>query len=306
MTRVLLTGGTGFIGRHCIDPLLARGYEVHAVSSRPSTVDGGEVTWHRTDLLNGAESRELVAAVQPTHLLHLAWYLEPGKFNHSIENVRWLRASLELLEAFSAAGGERAVLAGTCAEYDWSYGYCSETVTPLVPTTAFGRCKHALHQAFESLIATTDLSGAWGRVFFVYGPHEDPSRLVSSLTSVLLAGQKAPCSHGEQIRDYMHVADVGDAFAALLDSQVAGPVNLASGRPIPIKQVIAGIASRTGGADLVQWGAVATPRDDPPLIAADVRRLTNEVGWRPTHDLDSGLEQTVSWWRDHLAPKENP
>ncbi len=302
MTRVLLTGATGLIGRHCIEPLLTRGFEVHCISSRAELevgelAGGVQVRWHRADLLNPGDVQELVSAVQPSHLLHMAWYLEPGTFNHSIENVRWLQASLGLVDAFFQGDGERAVLAGACAEYDWRFGFCSEAVTPLAPATAYGRCKHALHLAFESMASSTELSGAWGRVFFVYGPHEHRSRLVSSLTTALLSGSPARCSHGEQIREYLHVADAGE---------VTGAVNIASGRPVPVGPVIAGIADRTGGADLIEWGAVPTPPDDTPLIAGDVRLLSDEVGWRPQHDLDTGLDQTVSWRKRHMATEEHP
>src|SRR3954452_23524389 len=137
--RVLVTGATGFIGHHLPELLSSRGFEVATVSRA-----GG------VDLLEPGAPERVVAEVQPTHLLHLAWYAEPGKYWTSPENVRWVEASLALLRAFAAGGGRRAVLAGTCAEYDWAHGFCSEGVTPLAPWTLYGPSKHALREMAES------------------------------------------------------------------------------------------------------------------------------------------------------------
>ena len=90
MRKILLTGASGFIGRHCIEPLIARGYDVHAVSSRPAPRDAGGATWHHADLLQPNDARALLSEIAPTHLLHLAWYVVPGKLISSPENFTWV------------------------------------------------------------------------------------------------------------------------------------------------------------------------------------------------------------------------
>src|SRR5712692_3556187 len=138
MTRILLTGASGFLGRHCLQQLAERGHEVHAISSKALRANqqlAPQVQWHRADLLDTAQTASLLSAVKPSHLLHLAWYTVPGKYWTSIENFNWVQASLNLLQLFAEHGGERVVMAGTCAEYDWTNGWCSEETTPLRPTT---------------------------------------------------------------------------------------------------------------------------------------------------------------------------
>lgn len=301
MKRVLLTGATGFIGRHCLPSLVARGYEVHAVSSKAQRENAPDVHWHQADLLDSTQIAELVTRVQPSHLLHLAWFAVPGKYWTSPENLRWVQASLDLLQAFASCGGQRVVSAGTCAEYDWEYGYCSEEVTPLAPSTLYGVCKHSLQIMLDAFAKQTGLSAAWGRIFFLYGPHEYPNRLVASVIRSLLQGEPARCSHGNQIRDFLYVQDTAEAFVALLESETTGPVNIASGRPITLKEVVFQIAEKLDRQGLVHLNAVPAPAGEPRLLVADVNRLTSEVGWSPKYDLRAGLESTIEWWQQNAA-----
>lgn len=298
MKRVLLTGASGFVGRHAGALLAACGCEVHAVSSRSDNIDSESMRWHRADLLDASDTAELLAAVRPSHLLHLAWYVVPGRFWHAQENYRWLEASMALLRHFREQGGERAVMAGSCAEYDWDYGYCSEAVTPCRPATPYGVCKLALAETLRSFSAETGLSSAWGRIFFLYGPQEHASRLLAYVIDALLRGETARCSHGRQIRDFLHVEDVASAFVALLESPVQGAVNIASGIPLTLRALVLTAADRLGAADRVEFGARPAAEDEPPLLVADVRRLTEEVAWRPRYDLASGIAQTVRHWQE--------
>jgi nucleoside-diphosphate-sugar epimerase len=239
----------------------------------------------------------LIAEVRPNYLLHLAWDVEPGKYLSSVENLRWTEASLTLLRAFAEQGGRRAVMAGTCAEYDSRFGYCVEDLTPVSPVTLYGACKNALREVGQRFAAETGVSALWVRLFYIYGPDEAPGRLVPSIIAGLMQKTAVPCTRGDQIRDYLHVQDAAEALAALVDCQLEGVVNLASGQPIAIREVIRYLAHIIGGEELLQWGAVQVSPHDPLLLVADVKRLTRATGWRPCMGLETGLRMTVDWWR---------
>ncbi len=300
MHRVLVTGAAGFIGGHCLSALASRAAEVHAVSSREPVGPGGEVRWHRADLLDSESVAGLIEEVRPSHLLHLAWFSGHRAIYQSPENNRWVQPSLELVREFRACGGERAVVSGSCAEYDWSEGSCSERRTPLRPQTTYGAAKVALFRAFEELLERTGLGGAWARIFFVYGPGEPEGRLLASAIRSLLAGEPALCTHGEQRRDYLYAGDVADALIALLGSEVTGAVNVGSGEAPPIKELVLAAARKLGREDLVRLGALAAPEGEAPKVQAEIGRLVGEVGWHPRYGLDRGLDRTIDYWRSQL------
>lgn len=301
MKRVLVTGAGGFIGRHTL-PMLARlGFEIHAVTSRTPPPALPADHWHALDLLDAGGVERLVREVRPTHLLHLAWDVRPRLFWESLDNLRWVQAGLGLLRVFQTSGGRRVVAAGTCAEYDWRYERCSEESTPKAPGTLYGTSKHALQLLQAAACARTGVSGAWGRIFFPYGPHEHPDRLIPSVVRALLAGHEALVSHGKQVRDLLYVQDVADAFACLLDSDLQGPVNIGSGASVTLREVVERIAERLGRRDLVRFGAVEPALHDPPVLLAETRRLREELGYTPACSLDEGLDRTIAWWRSQMA-----
>jgi nucleoside-diphosphate-sugar epimerase len=300
MKKVLITGATGFIGRHCLSKLLSRDYDVHAVTSKVPEEGSDSIHWHRIDLLDKDNCSNLIAKIKPSHLLHLAWYMLPGKCWNSPENFRWLHTSVGMLQSFAEHGGKRVVMAGTCAEYDWNYGSCSENTTPLKPSTIYGASKHSLQMILDVFSRLSGVSSAWGRVFFLYGLYEHPDRLVSSVIVSLLQGKPALCSHGNQVRDYLYTEDAADAFISLLDSEVKGGVNIASGYPVALKDIVYNIGHKLHKTDLIRLGAISPPEDEPRILIADVKRLADEVGWSPKYSLDQGLNNAIEWWQNTL------
>jgi nucleoside-diphosphate-sugar epimerase len=303
--KVILTGAAGYIGQFAIASLLKKNYEVHAISSRPVKFPASDanaaLTWHQADLLKPDEIKSLIENIQPTHLLHFAWYVEHGKFWDAEENTAWLSASIALANEFFAGGGARMVAAGTCAEYDWNaHSPFSEYSTPLRPRTRYGKAKKDLSELIEILASDLGRSFASGRIFFPFGGNESPNRLIPSVIRALLRGEPAKTTHGEQIRDLMYVEDVAEAFAALLESDVSGAVNIASGNGVKIKQVVETLGEITGKTELLEIGALPASPDEPESIVADVARLQNEVRFEGQTPLREALIKAVNWWKCHL------
>ena len=301
--RVLVTGASGFVGSHVLQPLAARGFEVHALSRRGSPPDLHlpGVHWHAADILDPIARGGVLRDVAPSHLVHAAWSLEPGRYAQAPENLDWVAASIDLARRFEAGGGGRLLTIGSCFEYEHGRQSVLDERSPLRPATVYGAAKLALQLATDALADATGLSVAWARLFYLYGPREDRRRLVGDIASALLEGREVATGEGRIRRDYMFVADAGDALAALLDSEVSGPVNVATGSAPPVRELVELVAAAIGRPELVRYGARAAAPDEPPEIRADVTRLREEVGWFGITPREIGVARTVDWWRAQLV-----
>jgi nucleoside-diphosphate-sugar epimerase len=198
------------------------------------------------------------------------------------------------------------MMAGSCAEYDWSrVGVCDENSSPLADESVaavsrYAECKLALQRSLAEVGVRDNLSTAWGRVFFQFGPYEHPDRLVPSVIRNLLLNREAACSHGKQVRGFLHVADVGAAFAAVLDGELEGPVNIGSDERTSVAQLVERIAVQIGRPDLLRMGARSAPEGEPSLLVPQVHRLRDEAHWRPRFTLDEAVSETIAWWRGRI------
>ena len=303
--KVLLTGATGFIGSHVARLLARKGHEVHAVVR-----DSGDM-WRiadiaprlhlmRCDLLDDEAVGDHLDRIRPEMCLHLAWYAEPGAYLRSNANLEMLIASVRLASRLAVLGCRRFVGVGSCFEYDLSYGYLSEA-TPSKPDTLYAASKAALWTLLEQLARTTDMEAAWPRLFYLYGPFEDQRRLVPSVVCSLLLGQEAKATEGAQIRDYLHVEDAASAIWAVAQSRLSGPVNIGSGEPVTVRNIVTTIGEVAGRPELIKLGALPYRDSEPMFVCSNNRLLMENTSWVPRYRLDDGLRDTVEWWRSRGA-----
>jgi nucleoside-diphosphate-sugar epimerase len=288
--RLLVTGAAGFVGGHCLELLAGdASREVHALSSRATPVATRGIIWHRCDLHRPDDAAGLLRELRPSHLLHLAWYSEPGQYWGSLENFRWVESTLRLVRAF-AETGRRAVVAGTSAEYELGSGACAEDTTPLRPTTVYGSCKHATHSLLSSFSAVSGLSLCWARLFGVYGPGEPAAKLVSRVAATLRAGGTFRCPAQPLVRDFVYVEDVARGFETLLTGGHQGAINIGSGVGVTVEEVARTVARLLERPDRIELSA--EPADEPAVVVADTSRL-RATGWRPQVSLLDGVRRTV-------------
>lgn len=265
MTLVLLTGGTGFVGRQILKRLLERGCRVRlAVRTQVTQRDGVEqVVVGDLFAADQPALEDLCAGVDV--VFHAAWYAVPGKYLTADENMSCLSGSLRLGQAAIAAGVPRFVGVGTCFEYDVTAGYL-RTNTPLAPTTLYGACKASSYMALSRLMEREGRSFAWCRLFYLYGEGEDDRRLVPYIRSQLAAGEGAELTSGRQIRDYLDVEEAGRMIADAALGSVQGALNICSGRPVTVADLALRIADEFGRRDLIKLGARQDSPGDPPCV----------------------------------------
>lgn len=291
MTRILITGASGFLGRPCAVALSKAGHQVIALGRHDDLPQSAAETL-TCDIFDPHALGAAVRAANAECLIHCAWATGPASRWVSLTNLDWIPATVGLAKVFAEAGGKRFVFAGSCAEYDWSHDLLSETATPLRPSSVYGAAKAATGIALSAAAETLGMSFAWARIFYCYGPGEPRGRLISDLVAALAAGETIACTDGEQERDFLHSADVGAALALIATSGIEGPVNVGSGQAVAVKDIIHAVCQQVGNLSQVELGARARPADDPPRLVADISRLRS-LGFRPRFDLDSGVRDTV-------------
>jgi len=280
--RVLVTGATGFIGQHLPALLQARGYETH-VTARGALPETAGITTHGVDLLRQDEAQRLIKDLRPAIIIHTAWYVAHGRFWTAPENTDWLEASTALAAYAAEAGARRFVGIGTCAEYATEAGddaYPWPETRPIVPATPYGEAKAAFARRLAEIAeGRARFSFAWARLFHLFGPGENPARLVPSIMLALREGREAQCASGRPVRDFISTQNAAAAIAALATSEVTGPVNIASGAPISIAAMARLIAEIAGRPDLLRLGALPDRPNEAPYMVAHTGRLRREVGF---------------------------
>lgn len=297
MKKVLLTGATGFIGSKVTAELLERGYEVHALVWPEVHADNTGLIQHKMNVLDAAAVDAFLAENHFENLIHLAWYVGP-KCQTSPLNLDWLTASINLIKSFQKSGGKKIVATGSMSEYDFSYGWCKEDVTPLKSLSLYGQSKAALYEVITKFAIYNKISFTWLRLFNLYGPNEKSSRLMPYVINTMLKNEDVKVSPCTQIQNYLHVKDAAKAIVQCFESNINGAVNVCSSQPIQLRTIVNKIAELTGFKGQILWGAIPASFEQQ-FVSGDNSRLTKEVGWKQEISLDEGLKDTIDWWRDH-------
>ena len=288
--KVMVTGASGFLGRYVVASLVRSGFNVVAVGRETSpSIDA--VEFIPFDLLQ-RDPHELVRTAGATHLIHLAWYTEHGKYWSSPLNSEWVQATANLAQAFSQMGGQHIIAAGTCAEYDWSEGYCLETTTPLKPNSVYGNAKDTTHRLLTGLSETYSVPFAWARIFFPFGAGENRERLVPALIDAL-RGLRPPFGvNGACSRDFLHAFDVAEAFKALLIARAHGAFNISSAQLVQIRELVEMLASQLHADPAPILELPCSRANEAMLLVGDNARLRS-LGWKPQLSLFQGLLRTI-------------
>jgi nucleoside-diphosphate-sugar epimerase len=282
--KVMLTGATGFVGRYVGKELERQNIEYMSVQRGMASDDRAI----QMDLLctNGFEA--LFEKFKPTHLIHVAWYAEHGKYWDSELNLRWVLATRRLVEAFCSSGGQHVVITGTCAEYDWTHGYCVEDVTPLKPKSLYGICKDTTRRVIELVVEKHGVSMSWARVFFPYGPGEASQRLIPSLFNAF-KGEILPFGvNASSYRDLIHVEDAARAVLACTQSKFVGAVNICSGKPVQISSVVDAVAKINKSDPEIILKLAPKILENNHFLVGDNKKLES-LGWKQEIVLEQGL-----------------
>lgn len=294
--RVLVTGGTGFIGRNVVDELIRRGYEVHSLVYPPFAPEKEGLVQYEMNLLDNKQLEEFFNLHSFENLIHLAWYVGPKCHIHDL-NLDWTIATLNLLKLFKESGGKKFLGAGTISEYEYKYGYLVEEQTPTDPQTLYGNTKNAIFNIAKVYCKQNNIEFKWPRIFNLYGPAEKPQRLMPSVINSCLKGEDVKVSDCLKFQDYLHVEDTACGIVDVFEADIQGAVNICSGKPVQLRTIVEKIAELTDFKGNILWGAIPAAFGDD-LVAGNNEKLKS-TGWTQKYSLDEGLKMTIEWWKDY-------
>ncbi|MCK4829755.1 NAD(P)-dependent oxidoreductase, partial [bacterium] len=198
-------------------------------------------------------------------VIHVAWYTESGKYLQSLKNIDCLIGSLNMAKGALKAGVRRFVGIGTCFEYDLTVGKLS-IETPLNPLTPYAAAKVAFFTALSQLLPSHGVEFLWCLLFYLYGEREDPRRLVPYIRSMLAEGKPAELTSGNQVRDFIDVAEAAKMITEEALGNHQGAINICSGVPVTVRQLAERIADEYGRRDLLKFGARSDNLVDPLCV----------------------------------------
>jgi dTDP-6-deoxy-L-talose 4-dehydrogenase (NAD+) len=198
-------------------------------------------------------------------IIHLAWYVQPGKYLDSHQNIDCLIGSLNLAKGAAIAGVRRFVGIGTCFEYDQSE-VALTVETTIKPVTPYASAKAALYIALSSWLTRHSIEFSWCRLFYLFGEGEHEHRLAPYVRRQLQNGENVKLTSGKQVRDYMDVSLAGSRIGEIALGVQTGPVNICSGSPITVREFVESIAREYGGRHLLKFGVMPDRENDPPFV----------------------------------------
>ena len=309
MNRVVISGAGGFVGANLVRRMLRDGHEVYLLLRRdhPSwRVDDilADVRVFEADVGDRERVRQAIRQIKPQWAFHLAVHGAYSWQTGLEEIVRTnILGTLNLVEACADADVEVLVNTGSSSEYGYKdhAPLEAEVLEPnshyaITKATATMFCRYTAHNRGMRIPTL--------RLYSVYGPYEEPRRLIPSLIVKGLQSCLPPLANPDTARDYVHVEDVVDAYVRAASTSVgdAGAIfNVGTGVQTTLREIVQLTRSLLGVADAPRWGSLPDRTWDTAIWRADPTKIRTELGWTPRYDVDVGLAETIAWFREHAT-----
>lgn len=303
--RILVTGAAGFIGSVLARRLVAEGHIVHALfksnTARWRIADiEPDLRCHATDLTDESAVRSLVATIRPEIVYHLATHgAYPGQADADGIIQTNILGTWNLLKAVEHVDYEVFVNSGSSSEYGFKDQAMRETDL-LEPNSYYAVAKCAQTLLCQHVAKVQRRPIVTFRLFSVYGPFEEASRLIPTLIRRCLSGQHLVLVEPDTARDLVYIDDITDAYLRTDQlAQLSGEIiNLGTGVQTSIRQVVDVILHHTAAQVECRWGAMPARIWDAKTWVADCTKSRRLLGWSPVTSLHEGIERTVAWMRD--------
>jgi dolichol-phosphate mannosyltransferase len=313
MKKVLVTGGTGFVGANLCRRLLGEGHEVFCLvrpgyaSWRIADVED-HIQMTLADLTDRASLEGIVGRIRPDWVFHLAAY---GAYSWQTDLAQMVQTNVggtvNLIEACLQAGFETLISTGSSSEYGFKKTAATETEW-LEPNSHYAVTKASASLFCRYTAQSRNLPLHTLRLYSVFGPYEEPRRLMPSLIREGLKGNLPRLVGPETARDYIYVDDVIDAYllAATRPNQELGAIyNIGSGIQTSLREVVQAARQTLGIRAEPEWNTMAQRQWDTSTWVANIHKAVDELEWSPRYSLQQGFLRMVQWCSERPAYLEH-
>ena len=290
--RVVITGASGFLGSHLCRRLLQQGSSVDAISRFPRNSNCDSLRWWRGDVADAETALNLLRQLKPDVIFHLSGLAKATPERELVLPTMQtlLISSVNMLMAATEIGCRRIFFAASLTE-----PMSGSEIMPGSPYAAAKWASGAYARMFHKLYA---LPVVMLRPFMTYGPAQADGKLIPHVILSLLQRRAPKISSGEQQIDWVYIDDVIDGFVAAAEAQdIDGEtIDLGSGALVSVRAVVNQLVDLIGSDVKPLFGALGD-RPCEPVRVADIGYARKKLGWTPQTPLQTGLEQTIEWYR---------
>lgn len=301
--RLLVIGGTGFIGHHLLAAVKGQGWHLTSVSLNPPSTDR-HVEGVRYLLVDLTDRSAMQRSLQEEYdyVVNLGGYIDHSPFYHggrtSIETH--FSALQNLIETLPRGVLKRFVQIGSSDEYGNAPSPQRETLRES-PISPYSLGKVASTHFLQMLYRTEGFPAVTLRLFLTYGPGQDSQRFLPQIIQGCLQNQEFPTSAGEQLRDFCYVDDVIDAIIQTLTCEAMdGQVfNVASGQAVSIRTMVEMVKGLIGQGK-PSFGEIPYRVGENMSLYADITQILKVLHWTPQISLEDGLRNTINWYAERI------
>jgi UDP-glucose 4-epimerase len=305
--RTLITGATGFVGANLALRMLGDGHEVHVLLRKEALLwrlasVKSDLQMHWVDLQDKESVQRTIAEIRPQWVLHLAAYgAYPSQtdLHHMIQTN--IIGAANLLQACEQTGVDAFINTGSSSEYGFKSHATAEDEL-LEPNSYYAITKATATHLSTYMAERVSFPVSTLRLYSVYGPYEEPTRLIPALLKHALQGTYPPLVSPDTARDFVYVDDVVDAYRKALvmpNIQRGGVYNIGSGLQTKLGELVQVIRELFTISDDPVWDSMPAHLWDTNVWVADITKARQELDWMPQYSLEDGLKLMTEWLRTY-------